>query len=209
MHVGIVTVSSQPLSSSQRIRYSRVLAWCAGDICPGESGRHHGANQEACKQDTRPNPFVPHGHKPTFLRTGFPHTSLTIGDRKLCFSHEGIQDRLRLCSDFVTSSALPGYLIARAFYGQRSAVPSVSCSHAVSAINSPRLSATTLQEPSTFVILFQVSSSVSGRTRVSPTTDIKFASATQRGRTCMWMCPAIPAPAALPMFIPRFTPSGW
>ena len=36
-----------------------------------------------------------------------------------------------------------------------------------------------------FVILFQVSSSVSGRIRVSHTTDTKFASATQRGRTCM------------------------
>ena len=35
------------------------------------------------------------------------------------------------------------------------------------------------------VILFHVSSSVSGRILVSPTTDTKFASATQRGRTCM------------------------
>ena len=56
--------------------------------------------------------------------------------------------------------------------------------------------------------LLYVSSSASGRTRVSPTTVMKLASATQRGRTCMWMCPVTPAPAALPMFMPRFTPSG-
>lgn len=53
-----------------------------------------------------------------------------------------------------------------------------------------------------------VSFSDSGSTRVSPTTVMKLASATQRGSTCMWMCPATPAPAAFPMFIPRFTPSG-
>ena len=41
-------------------------------------------------------------------------------------------------------------------------------------------------------ILVQVTSSVSGRILVSPTTETKFASATQRGSTCMWMCPAIP-----------------
>src|ERR1700687_3782493 len=34
-------------------------------------------------------------------------------------------------------------------------------------------------------ILFHVTSSISGRTRVSPMTETKFASATQRGRTCM------------------------
>ena len=48
----------------------------------------------------------------------------------------------------------------------------------------------------------------SGRTRVSPTELMKFTSPNQRGRTCMWMWPATPAPAALPMFIPRLMPSG-
>jgi hypothetical protein len=48
----------------------------------------------------------------------------------------------------------------------------------------------------------------SGSTRVSPTELIKFTSPNQRGRICMWMCPATPAPAALPRFMPRFKPSG-
>ncbi|SPF45730.1 hypothetical protein SBA1_600033 [Candidatus Sulfotelmatobacter kueseliae] len=34
-------------------------------------------------------------------------------------------------------------------------------------------------------ILFHVTSNASGSTRVSPTTETKFASATQRGNTCI------------------------
>ena len=53
-----------------------------------------------------------------------------------------------------------------------------------------------------------VTSSASGSTLVSPMTLAKFASATQRGKMCMWMCPATPAPAAFPIFMPRLIPSG-
>jgi hypothetical protein len=58
------------------------------------------------------------------------------------------------------------------------------------------------------LIFFQVSSNVSGSTRLSPVTVMKLVSPTQRGNTCMWTWPAIPAPAARPMFIPRLMPSG-
>ena len=54
----------------------------------------------------------------------------------------------------------------------------------------------------------QVRVNSSGSTRVSPITVAKFESATQRGRTCMWMWPSTPAPAARPMFMPIFMPSG-
>src|SRR5947199_316596 len=37
---------------------------------------------------------------------------------------------------------------------------------------------------------------------------MKFASPNQRGSACRWICPATPAPAARPRFIPRLSPSG-
>jgi len=64
------------------------------------------------------------------------------------------------------------------------------------------------QPPIPALIFLYVSSSASGNTRLSPVTVMKFVSPTQRGSTCMWTCPATPAPAARPMFIPRLTPSG-
>ena len=42
-----------------------------------------------------------------------------------------------------------------------------------------------LYAPSALRIFAQVTSSVSGNTRVSPTTDTKFESATHRGSTCI------------------------
>ena len=41
---------------------------------------------------------------------------------------------------------------------------------------------------------------------VSATVVMKLTSPYQRGNTCIWICPAIPAPAHLPRFIPTFTP---
>ena len=40
----------------------------------------------------------------------------------------------------------------------------------------------------------QVVSRASGRTRVSAVTVMKLVSPIQRGRACMWMCAAMPAP---------------
>ena len=55
---------------------------------------------------------------------------------------------------------------------------------------------------------FQVWSSASGITLVSPTTGMKLVSPPQRGTTCMCRCPAMPAPAASPRFMPTLKPCG-
>src|ERR1700756_3269141 len=58
-----------------------------------------------------------------------------------------------------------------------------------------------------FSRLYVVTSS-SGCTRVSPVTVMKFESPNHRGSMCKCRCPATPAPAARPRFMPRFIPSG-
>jgi hypothetical protein len=54
----------------------------------------------------------------------------------------------------------------------------------------------------------QVVSRSSGRTRVLAVTVIKLVSPIQRGRACMWMCAAMPAPPASPRLRPKFIPAG-